>query len=483
MSASKRPLPYRGKNPSPPSDSLPPLDPWPMASRTPTTISAAAPGPDPTIPGEISAIFDELDRMGLQFFATIPPPEGVRKAAAPMSVPMPDPKMGRKMLLTLARVAEQRDHGSYVRVTRMHAYSMIMAQWLLERMPELFPTWARDPDVIGAVCAVQNVGNISVPPGLLSTPRRLTRYEKQLVKHHPRFGAALLDAYLAIRPGSVFIRMARDACAFHHESWDGSGYPFGIKGDEIPMVAQLAAVVDAFDALTSHRFHRRAYRARDACAYVLGQSGVKFGPVVVEAFKARQEALAWVYLQLGDAPVSPQQARRISPTVVQEPEDAEHRGPQDPVAAWTQLHGAASSSDGPVMTALMEAASSRTGGELMVISADGMGRVYVHDGRVAWAHASNLPGVLTQSLVQEHHIPADRVRALIEECRRNGTNFGETLISNGLISRESFRSLLRHHVAERLKRILTFDEPEVRFMPLQRTYATDLTFDLREVLS
>jgi len=409
--------------------------------------------------------FEDLDRLGVGYASSIPPASGrgkTRKTRSPRATAM----RGSKTLLTMARLADQRDHGSPARVERLRAYGTLMAHWLLERMPELFPTWARDPELLGTAVAVQNVGNVSIPPGVLGRAGRLNRAERDMVRHHPAYGAALVDAYLQEHPDSALLRTARDAVAFHHEAYDGSGYPHGLSGDDIPMVAQMAGVVDAFEALTSHRTHRRAFRARDAAGYILQGAGSRFGPVAVEAFHAQQESLAWMLMQLGDGLVDVVTAPSIPPSGVEQPVDGEE----------------GESRQGSVMRVLRDAALARSGGELVASSVDGIGRVYMHRGRVAWAHASDLKVVLTQWLVETQNVPLETVRKAMEECKKTGRNFGETLIGWGLIPRARFQDLLRQYVAERLQRILAYPEPQVMFVPMTRTYATELTFSLEELV-
>jgi hypothetical protein len=410
-------------------------------------------------------VFDALDRMGAGFVSmvsSVPPPGARRhkKGRSPMATMM----RGKKTLLTLARLVEQRDHGSVARVERTRAYGLLLAQWLLERLPEAFPPWARDADLLAAAIAVQNVGNISVPPGVLGRAGRLNRHERDMVRSHPVYGATLVDAFLAQHPDSSFLRVARDAAAFHHEAHDGSGYPHGMMGDDIPTVAQLASVVDTFEALTSHRGHRRAYRSRDAAAYILQGAGTRFSPVVVEAFRGQQEALAWMFLQLGDAQVDVVSAPSIPPSNV----EAAAEAPDAPTETG-------------VRRVLRDAAAARSGGEVVVASVEGIGRIYMHRGRVAWAHASNVKTVLTQWLVETHGLKVESVREAMEDCKRTGRNFGETLIAWNLIPRERFKELLRQYVALRLQAILALKEPQVLFVPQSRTYATELTFSLDDL--
>lgn len=124
---------------------------------------------------------------------------------------------------------------------------------------------------------LHDIGKIAIPDAILKKPGPLTEEEWQVMREHPRLALEML------RP-IKFLERSLDIPAYHHERWDGNGYPFRLKGEEIPHAARLFAVVDVFDALVSERPYRAAWSEEDAKNYIAAQAGSQFDPQVVKAF-------------------------------------------------------------------------------------------------------------------------------------------------------------------------------------------------------
>lgn len=124
---------------------------------------------------------------------------------------------------------------------------------------------------------LHDIGKLGVPDAILKKPGPLTEEEWAIMREHPRLAVELL------RP-IKFLEPSLDIPAYHHERWDGTGYPFGLRGEEIPHAARLFAIVDVYDALTSDRPYRKAWSERDALDYIAMQGGKLFDPEAVEAF-------------------------------------------------------------------------------------------------------------------------------------------------------------------------------------------------------
>ncbi|MCS7039862.1 MAG: PAS domain S-box protein, partial [Anaerolineae bacterium] len=124
---------------------------------------------------------------------------------------------------------------------------------------------------------LHDIGKMAVPDSILLKPDRLTPEEEALMRRHPLFAYEMLSPIAYLRP-------ALDIPHYHHERWDGSGYPYGLKGEQIPLAARLFAVVDVWDALRSNRPYRRAWSKEEAVAYLQANRGVLFDPRVVDAF-------------------------------------------------------------------------------------------------------------------------------------------------------------------------------------------------------
>ena len=124
---------------------------------------------------------------------------------------------------------------------------------------------------------LHDIGKIGIPDSILKKPGRLTPQEREIVNQHPVLAAELLE-------GVEYLKSVTDIPLYHHERWDGSGYPHGLKGEEIPLTARVFSVVDVWDAMTSDRPYRDAISQFDAINYISEQSGKHFDPQVVLIF-------------------------------------------------------------------------------------------------------------------------------------------------------------------------------------------------------
>jgi HD-GYP domain-containing protein (c-di-GMP phosphodiesterase class II) len=124
---------------------------------------------------------------------------------------------------------------------------------------------------------LHDIGKMGIPDRILHKPGPLTAEEWQTMRQHPQYACALLTPIDYLRP-------AKDIPCYHHERWDGSGYPSGLIGEEIPLAARLFAVVDVFDALTSDRPYRSAWSKQAAINYIEEQAGTLFDPAITAPF-------------------------------------------------------------------------------------------------------------------------------------------------------------------------------------------------------
>jgi HD-GYP domain-containing protein (c-di-GMP phosphodiesterase class II) len=127
------------------------------------------------------------------------------------------------------------------------------------------------------VAVLHDVGKLAVDPALLDQHTPLTDEQIRRVRRHTIEGEELLAGIAGLEELAPAVRAT-------HEAWDGTGYPDGLRGDRIPLAARIVAVVDAYDAMTSHRAYRRAVPPREACRRLRASAGLQFDPHVVEAF-------------------------------------------------------------------------------------------------------------------------------------------------------------------------------------------------------
>jgi putative two-component system response regulator len=135
--------------------------------------------------------------------------------------------------------------------------------------------------------ALHDIGKLALPHGMLDKPGPLTGEERGLMQAHTRVGARILADN-----EEPMLRMASEVALSHHERWDGSGYPRGLAGNEIPLAARIVSVSDVFDALTHDRPYKQAWPNREAVAEIAAGAGSQFDPWVVSAFLACEWRLA-----------------------------------------------------------------------------------------------------------------------------------------------------------------------------------------------
>ena len=148
---------------------------------------------------------------------------------------------------------------------------------------------AKESELIARAAPLHDIGSIHVPDAILFKPDKLTESEFGIVKSHVPRGAKLLHGSL-----SETLRLAKIIVETHHERWDGSGYPHGLKGVQIPLVGQIVAVADTFDSMIHPRPYRDAIPVRAAVAEIESESAKRFDPQVVDAFCKVVQTLYWM---------------------------------------------------------------------------------------------------------------------------------------------------------------------------------------------
>lgn len=148
----------------------------------------------------------------------------------------------------------------------------------------------QDCNLIALASSMHDIGKIAIDAKILNKPGKLTPEEFEQMKQHTIFGAKMLDD-LAAHHNEKLVCTACDICRWHHERYDGHGYPDGLVGDEIPISAQVVSLADVYDALISERVYKPAYSHEQAMAMILnGECGV-FNPLLIECLKELQETL------------------------------------------------------------------------------------------------------------------------------------------------------------------------------------------------
>ena len=177
----------------------------------------------------------------------------------------------KRMLQSLVLTLEAKDAHTALHSERVAAIAVDVAQRL--GLPEA----QREVLLLGS--RLHDVGKVGVPDEVLLKPGRLSEREWELMRSHPEMGFRIVEPMLG------YLGPVDGIVLYHHERWDGSGYPRGLKGEEIPLLARIVAVADAYEAMTSDRPYRKAMHPRDALEVIVREAGRQFDPAVVEAFK------------------------------------------------------------------------------------------------------------------------------------------------------------------------------------------------------
>lgn len=180
-------------------------------------------------------------------------------------------KSNHGIIKRLGHAAEFKDNETAMHIVRMSYYAQIIAT-----NHGCEPVWV---ELLFNAAPMHDIGKIGVPDHILQKPGKLTPDEWIIMRQHPEFGARIIGAQ-----DNELLRMAHDIAIAHHEKWDGSGYPYGLKGEQIPLSARIIAIADVFDALTSERVYKKAWTQADAEALIISESGKHFEPSLVDTF-------------------------------------------------------------------------------------------------------------------------------------------------------------------------------------------------------
>jgi putative two-component system response regulator len=193
-------------------------------------------------------------------------------------------KLQNKILKTVAELIECRDDITGGHIERTQRCLGILLSAVLERgmYPGETSNW--DVTLLSQSSQLHDVGKISIPDNILQKPGKLTREEFNEMKKHTVFGVSIIERIEEHDEESAFLSYAKVFAGFHHEKWDGSGYPYGAAGRNIPLLGRLMAIVDVYDALTSTRSYKEAFSHEKAVAIIREGRGTHFDPDMVDLF-------------------------------------------------------------------------------------------------------------------------------------------------------------------------------------------------------
>mgnify|MGYP000824008119 CR=1 FL=1 len=184
------------------------------------------------------------------------------------------------MINILSHIVEFRNGESGLHVIHIHVITEILLKCLI-RKTDQYSLTNSDIIMIANASALHDIGKISIPDNILNKPGRFTPEEFEIMKTHSAAGAELISQ-VEIYKDEPLIKIAIEICRWHHERYDGKGYPDGLKGDEIPISAQIVSIADVYDALTSERCYKKAFTHEKALEMILNGECGTFNPLLLD---------------------------------------------------------------------------------------------------------------------------------------------------------------------------------------------------------
>lgn len=216
-------------------------------------------------------------------------------------------------LSVVTQLVETRDSETGNHTFRTRSYMEILATHL-SKDPKFAPLLdAESIELIVKASPLHDIGKIGIPDAILLKPGKLTPEEFETMKRHCEYGAnaiknaiettKMMHAELAVKSGSKalrFLEVAQTIALSHHEKWDGNGYPYRLKGEEIPLAGRMMALADVFDALITPRVYKAPWTLTQAYDYILSMSGTQFDPSVVAAFAEQFDQFKSIHETMAD---------------------------------------------------------------------------------------------------------------------------------------------------------------------------------------
>jgi len=193
-----------------------------------------------------------------------------------------------ELILSMVKLSEFRSDETGYHLERVRAYTRLLARYLSRHCPELGLTLSL-ADEISKVSPLHDIGKVAIPDHILHKPGKLDPDEWKIMKSHAGIGGRLLqDIYE--KTGQSYLGIAYQIAMFHHEHWDGTGYPEGRKGQEIPLAARIMALTDVYDALTTKRCYKDILSHEESKRILLEGRGRHFDPEIVDAFLTLEDS-------------------------------------------------------------------------------------------------------------------------------------------------------------------------------------------------
>ncbi|HTY24858.1 MAG TPA: HD domain-containing phosphohydrolase [Desulfomonilaceae bacterium] len=202
-------------------------------------------------------------------------------------------------IFALAKLAESRDDETGLHLKRLQAYCKALCQQLQSR--SLYRDLMTDDfiDNIVRSSVLHDIGKVAIPDDILFSSDKFAMDEFEIMKQHSVYGGkALEEAAFEVGGDENYLSMGKDVAYYHHEHWDGNGYPFGLRGEEIPLAARIVSLADVYDALTTQRRYREACTHEEAIQAIVNGRGTQFDPEIVDALLQVEKKFHRIHEQL-----------------------------------------------------------------------------------------------------------------------------------------------------------------------------------------
>ncbi|MDC7293386.1 HD domain-containing protein [Butyrivibrio sp. DSM 10294] len=224
---------------------------------------------------EIERLYDSICRMTLNLSEQMRDLRRLSETTA---------KMQDGLIITMADMVERRDSDTGEHIQKTALYVKIIVEGLNRKgyyAEKVTPKFMSD---VVRSAPLHDIGKINIPDEILNKPGKLTPEEFEIMKTHAAAGKKIMENAISTVKGENYLKEARNMAAYHHERWDGKGYPEGLHGEVIPLSARIMAIADVFDALTSPRVYKPAFPLDEALKIITEESGKQFDPKCVEVF-------------------------------------------------------------------------------------------------------------------------------------------------------------------------------------------------------
>lgn len=204
------------------------------------------------------------------------------------------------LIEALAYQAEGRDleTGKHLERTKLYVYHL--ANYLRKHKPYKKIITSNYLQNLVKASIIHDIGKVAVPESILFKRGKLSVKEFDLIKEHCLYGAKIINRAKSKYPNSLFLTLAMEIILYHHERFDGTGYPKGLKGENIPLSARIMALVDVYDAMRSKKCYKEPLEHEQCVRYILSQKGMHFDPVIVDAFYALEKTFLKISLDYAD---------------------------------------------------------------------------------------------------------------------------------------------------------------------------------------